>query len=77
MKNPSIIVASSENAHYWHVGDYSLRAYPASRGWDVQVRSGCWGATRLTLDGHFATEREACDWCARMAAVFAQDQVDD
>jgi hypothetical protein len=77
MKLPSIIAGRNENARYWHVGEYFLTAYPALRGWDVRVRSRCWEPTELTLDGHFATESDACDWCARMAAVFAQDQADD
>jgi hypothetical protein len=77
LRPPGIIVGRNQDSHYWHVGDYFLTAYPTPEGWEVRVRGQAWGATGLLLDGHFATEAEALDWCARLAAVFARDQADD
>jgi hypothetical protein len=74
MKPPSIITGRNDAAHYWHVGDYFLTAYPAPRGWHVRVRNRASGATEFIIDGEFLTEADATSWCSRMAAVFAEDQ---
>jgi hypothetical protein len=77
MKTPSIITGRTGTTRYWHVGDCFLSAFPAAPGWDVRVRNRRWGETELLLDGRFATEADAEEWCRRMAVVLARDQADD
>jgi hypothetical protein len=74
MKTPSIIRGRNESAHYWHVGEYFLTAYPAPRGWDVRIRSRSSEVTEFVIDGRFTTEADATTWCSHMAAVYAEDQ---
>ena len=77
MNVPTIVSGRDGCGYFWRVEGCEVRTSPTTEGWDASAHCPAWERVGLRLDGEFASEAEAVDWCARMASVFARDLADD